>query len=82
MDFAHILPWAIFGLISFGAWTLINVFSSGSSRAMERLEELRDPTLRSREQSGKTGMGAVVEMAAPALSKALQPMTQLEESNL
>jgi tight adherence protein C len=82
MDFAHILPWAIFGLISFGAWALINVFSSRSSRAMERLEELRDPTLRNREQSGKTGMGAVVEMAAPALSKALQPKTELEESKL
>jgi tight adherence protein C len=82
MDFAHILPWAIFGLISFGAWALINAFGSRSSRAMERLEELRDPTLRNREQSGKTGMGAVVEMAAPALSKALQPKTELEQSEL
>ena len=27
----------------------------------------------------KTGMGAVVEMAAPALSKALQPKTELEQ---
>ena len=34
MDFAHILPWAIFGLISFGAWALINAFSSRSSRAL------------------------------------------------
>jgi tight adherence protein C len=81
MDFAHVLPWAIFGLISFGAWALINTFTSRSSRALERLEELRDPTLRNRE-SGKTGMGAVVEMAAPALSKALQPKTELEQSEL
>ncbi|HEX4070495.1 MAG TPA: type II secretion system F family protein [Planctomycetaceae bacterium] len=82
MDFAQILPWAIFGLISFGAWALINSVSSRSSRALERLEELRDPTLRSREQSNKTGVGAVVEMAAPALSKALQPKTELEQSEL
>jgi tight adherence protein C len=82
MDFANILPWAIFGVITFGVWTLINVFSSRSSRATERLEELRDPTLRNREQSGKTGMGAMVEMAAPALSKALQPKTELEQSEL
>jgi tight adherence protein C len=82
MDFAHILPWAIFGLITFGAWSLINVFMNRSSRALERLEELRDPTLRNREQSGKTGMGAMVEMAAPALSKALQPKTELEQSVL
>jgi tight adherence protein C len=82
MDFAQILPWAIFGLISFGAWALINAASSRSSRALERLEELRDPTLRNRDQSGKTGVGAVVEMAAPALSKALQPKTELEQSEL
>jgi tight adherence protein C len=82
MDFTQILPWAIFGLISFGAWALINAFSSRSSRALERLEELRDPTLRNREQSGKTGVGAVVDMAAPALSKALQPKTEIEQSAL
>jgi tight adherence protein C len=82
MDLAQILPWAIFGVITFGAWALINLFLSRSSRAVERLDELRDPTLRNREQSGKTGMGAVVEMAAPALSKALQPKTELEQSAL
>jgi tight adherence protein C len=82
MDLTNLLPWAIFGVITFGVWALINVFSARSSRATERLEELRDPTLRNREQSGKTGMGAVVEMAAPALSKALQPKTELEQSEL
>ncbi len=84
MDLTNLVPWAIFGVITFGVWALINVFSSRSSRAMERLEELRDPTLRNREGggSGKTGMGAVVEMAAPALSKALQPKTELEQSEL
>ena len=82
MDLAQILPWAIFGLISFGAWALINAFSSRSSRALERLEELRDPSLRNKEQSGKSGVGAVVDMAAPALSKALQPKTEIEQSAL
>jgi tight adherence protein C len=82
MDFAQILPWAIFGVISFGAWAAIQAFSSRSSRALERLEELRDPTLRNKEQNAKTGMGAVVDMAAPALSKALQPKTDIEQSAL
>jgi len=83
MDLTNLLPWAVFGVITFGIWALINLFSSRSSRATERLEELRDPTLRNREgQPGKTGMGAVVEMAAPALSKALQPKTELEQSEL
>jgi tight adherence protein C len=81
MNFVQILPWAIFGLITFGAWTLINAFAARSSRALERLDELRDPTLRNREQA-KSGVGAVVEMAAPALSKALAPKTELEENKL
>jgi tight adherence protein C len=82
MDLAQILPWAIFGVISFGAWAAINAFSNRSSRALERLEELRDPTLRNKDQHAKTGMGAMVDMAAPALSKALQPKTDLEQSVL
>jgi tight adherence protein C len=82
MNLENLLPWAIFGVITFGVWALINVFASRSTRAMERLEELRDPTLRNREGSGKTGIGAVVEMAAPAMSKALQPKTELEQSEL
>ena len=84
MDPVQFLPWAIFGGITFGAWALINFFSSQSSRASERLDELRDPTLRNKDQAadGKTGMGAMVEKAAPALSKALQPKTELEQSKL
>jgi tight adherence protein C len=83
MNLTNLLPWAVFGAFTIGVWALINLFSSRSSRATERLEELRDPTLRNREGgSGKTGMGAVVEMAAPALSKALQPKTELEQSEL
>jgi tight adherence protein C len=82
MDFVQILPWAIFGVISFGAWAAIQTFSNRGSRALERLEELRDPSLRNKDQNAKTGMGAVVDMAAPALSKALQPKTDLEQSVL
>ena len=36
MDLTNLLPWAIFGVITFGVWALINVFSSRSSRAIER----------------------------------------------
>jgi len=84
MEPAQFLPWAIFGGITFGAWALISYLSSRSSRAAERLDELRDPTLRNRDQvaDGKTGVGAMVERAAPALSKALQPKTELEQSEL
>ncbi|MGE3314931.1 MAG: type II secretion system F family protein [Planctomycetaceae bacterium] len=84
MDPVQLLPWAIFGGITCGAWALITYFSGQRSRAAERLDELRDPTLRNREiaADGKSGMGAMVERAAPALSKALQPKTELEQSEL
>lgn len=85
MDPVQFLPWAIFGGITCGAWALITYFSGRRSRASERLDELRDPTLRNRDAQagdGKSGMGAMVEKAAPALSKALQPKTELEQSEL
>ncbi len=84
MDFEALLPWAIFGGITFMAWALIQHFSTKSSRATERLDELRDPSLRRTEQMGEDqkGMGKVIEKAAPALSKALQPKTDLEQNQL
>ncbi len=83
MGFANLLPWAIFGVISFGAWARSTSSRRGPPARCERLEELRDPTLRNRDRiRARSGMGAVVEMAAPALSKALQPKTELEQSEL
>lgn len=83
MDLTQLVPWAIFGAITLGIWSLINILTSRSSRADERLDELRDPTLRAREaHASKTGMGAVIEKAAPTLSKALEPKTELEANEL
>jgi len=84
MDFAAILPWAIFGVITFLAWGLIHHFSSKTTRASERLDELRDPSLRRSEQGEEQqkGVGKVIQKAAPALSRALQPKTDLEQNRL
>ena len=85
MDITVYLPWIIFAAFTAGAFALFSAFSRGRSRANERLDELRDPTLRRAGDStgdGKTGMGAVVEKAAPVLSKALQPKTELDASQL
>lgn len=85
MDFAQLLPWAIFGGITFGIFAVFTIFSRTTSRASERLDELRDPTLRNRE-AAKAGqshsMGAMFEKAAPSLSKVVQPKTELEQSEL
>lgn len=83
MDYLQFLPYAIFAGIVIFVYAMASVFSSEESRASERLEELRDPRLRNREQKEqKSGMGAMLEKAAPTLSKALQPKTELEENKL
>lgn len=81
MDFDQLLPYAAFIAIAAGAWAIIGMLSKSSSKVDKRLDELRDPTLRGREQQEK-GMGGMLEKAAPTLSKALQPKTDLEASEL
>jgi tight adherence protein C len=51
---------------------------------MERLDELRDPTLREEKKmlNEKTGVAAALEKAAPTLSQALAPKTDLERTDL
>jgi tight adherence protein C len=84
MDLQTILPWAIFGGISLCLWAVFTLLTSSSSREAERLDELRNPMLRGKGQGGesKTGMGAMLERAAPALSKAIKPKTELEQNEL
>lgn len=82
MDAEQIIPIAAFAGISFGVWALINAFSKSSSKVDKRLDELRDPTLRSREAQQDKGVSGMLEKAAPTLSKALQPKSELEASAL
>jgi len=83
IDFAQILPFAVLGFVTFLAWFAFNFFSKQESRANERLEELRDPRLRERDRSSKQGtMESMLEKAAPKLSVALQPKSELEQSVL
>ncbi len=88
MDNLEIIPWIIFGAITIGAWAMMAVFSGKKTRADERLEELKDPTIRTRSEGGtgigddENAVGSMFKKAAPTLSKALKPKTELEESNL
>lgn len=84
MDIMQILPWAIFGLISCVVMIMMSYMSSRNSRTMERLEELRDPTLRDKEKLAKEkhGMAAAIEKAAPKLSQALAPKSEVERNDL
>jgi tight adherence protein C len=82
----RILPFAIFGVFALGAWWLMETLSGRKSRATERLDELSNPAARRREDTLKTkkgdAMSRVLEMASPALSRPLQPKTELEQSQL
>ncbi len=84
MDIMQILPWAIFGCITCVVLVLMSVMNTQKSRTLERLEELRDPTLRDKERLGKEkhGMAAALEKAAPSLSQAMAPKSDEERNKL
>ena len=84
MDIMQILPWAIFGCVTCVVLGLMSVMNTKKSRALERLDELRDPTLRDKERLGKEkgGMTAALEKAAPSLSQAMAPANADERNQL
>lgn len=90
INFEQLLPIAVFGLFALGTWWVLDRMASGRSRAVERLDELKNPSLRRRkvddEQGGvvKTSdaVTRVLAKASPALAKPLQPKSELEVSKL
>jgi tight adherence protein C len=87
MSFAQLLPWAVFATFACGAWAVINFMANRSSRADERLEELRNPLMRGKDRGEESNdpsraSPTMMEKAAPTLSKALQPKNELEQSKL
>lgn len=81
-----IVPFAVFGLFAAVAFYVLEYVGGRSTRTHERLEELRNPALRRREQvvKGKKGdaMAKVLEKASPMLSAPLRPKSALETSKL
>lgn len=83
--FAHpyLLSAAVFIAVMAGVWAVSTLFSPDETRASERLDVLKDPRRRPGEGDQKeTGIGSALKKAAPALSKALTPKTELEQSKL
>lgn len=81
MDYIQLLPWAIFGMVIIGVIALVNKLGSDKSRANERLDELRNPHLRNNGDDAASA-SSLLEKAAPTLSKALTPKSELEENQL
>ncbi|MEN6558456.1 MAG: type II secretion system F family protein [Thermoguttaceae bacterium] len=87
ISFEAIVPWALFGAFAALAWWALDLIAAGKPRALERLEELKEPRKR-RESPGirslkKTdAMTRVLEKASPTLAKPLQPKTEVELGRL
>ncbi len=87
MDFAQIMPFAVFGLIAVVAWMVLERFSAAKPRAEQRLDILRDPSARRRDDDGRNGSSGnaltrMIEKATPALAKPMQPKKEAEASKL
>lgn len=83
MDNATLMPIVTFLAIALGIWGVGSLFRRQQSRTLERLEEMRDPLTRARRDKDRSNkVGNVIERAAPALSKALTPKSEEEQSSL
>lgn len=85
VNFIQILPFAVFGLFAAIAWFVLDLLASRKSRSEERLDELRDPTIRRREGgrgNATNALTSVLERATPALAKPLTPKSEKEASKL
>ncbi len=91
LTYDKILPVAVFGAFTAFTWWLFDFMSNRSGRSVERLEELKRPRRRRslleeepREETPKRGdaISKVLDKAAPALSKPLEPKSEGEKSQL
>jgi len=84
MDITTLAPFAFFVAITAGGWGVFSMFTGRKSRAAERLEELKDPRKRTQSLSDADadGVKGVFKKAAPTLSKALGPKSDLEQNEL
>jgi tight adherence protein C len=78
---------AIFGGVACGAWFLLDMLSASKPRAESRLDDFRDPARRRSEvvrgvTKKSAGLGRLLEMASPKMSKPLQPKSEAEVGKL
>ncbi len=86
LSFETLLPFALFGVFAAVAWWMLELMASGKSRALERLDELKNPHKRTAEAGGalkkRDAMTRVLEKATPAFAKPLQPKNEAEMGKL
>jgi prepilin signal peptidase PulO-like enzyme (type II secretory pathway) len=82
-----ILPLALFGTFAALAWWVLDMIAAGRPRALERLEEIKDPGKRRKAAAESAlkksaALTRVLEKATPSLAKPLQPKNAAEMSKL
>jgi tight adherence protein C len=87
LNWLLVISLAVCGLFTVGAWFLLEFFSGRSSRASERLDELKNPNARRDREaalSSKKGdtVTQLLEKASPTLAKPLQPKNVHDEKKL
>ena len=84
--FEAVVPMALFGTFAAIAWWALDLMSSDTLRAAERLDELKDPHRRRKAAASalkKTdALTRVLERASPSLAKPLQPKNKAELGKL
>jgi tight adherence protein C len=86
IKFETLMPLALFGMFAALAWWVLNMMAAGKPRAVERLDELKNPHKRraANESAMKKSdpVTKMLEKATPVLAKPLQPKSELELSKL
>jgi len=87
ISFETLLPFATFGMFTAIAWWMLEHVAAGKPRAMERLEELKNPrsARKARDISAlkkQDIMTKVLQKTTPALAKSLQPKSESELGKL
>ncbi|WP_437185778.1 type II secretion system F family protein [Planctomicrobium sp. SH668] len=77
----YLVPAAAFIAVVLGVLAFMSAWNTDDDRVSERLQVMKDPLQRGTPQT-ETGLGSAFKKAAPALSQALKPKTELEENKL
>jgi len=82
MDYTLLGQFAVFGAVTVMLWAMFMLFAGDSSKASERLDQLRDINSKSSSMNDNPNSMSMLEKAAPALSKAFEPKSELEQNEL
>ena len=82
MDYTLLGQFAVFGAVTVMLWAMFMLFAGDSSRASERLDQLKDMNSKSASMNDNPNSMSILEKAAPTLSKAFEPKSKLEQNEL